>query len=163
MYRTTPRFWLILGALACLAHLWVNYPSLPERVATHFGTDGRADGWMTKAAYARFQVGLTGFLALLFLGIGKLMTLLPDDAINLPNRDYWLAPARRARTVAIMKSEMHRFGCAMVAFSLGIQEAVIRANISQSFRLGSLFFVCLVGFLGFTTVWTIGFYRRFRR
>jgi uncharacterized membrane protein len=157
-----PRFWLILGALACAVHLWVNYPALPERVASHFGADGRADGWMSKSALAAFQLWLTGGLALLFLGLGSLIKALPPSTINVPNPGYWLAPSRQAATIGVIRSELARFGCALMVFFLGIQEATLRANIDQTFRLGPLFPLCMVAFLGFTMIWVVGFYRRFR-
>lgn len=157
-----PRFWLILGALACAVHLGANYPALPERVASHFGPNGQADGWMSRSAIAVFQLGLTGFMAVLFLGISKLIQVLPTDIINLPNREYWLAPARRAATIEVLGAEMARFGTVMMMFLLGVQEAMFRANITQTNRLGPLFFICLFGFLGYTAIWLFGFYRRFR-
>ncbi|MGC4046244.1 MAG: DUF1648 domain-containing protein [Armatimonas sp.] len=157
-----PRFWLVLGALACVVHLWVNYPALPERMASHFGSDGHADGWMTKASIAQFQLGMTGFMAFLFLGLSKLLNILPADVINMPNREYWLSPARRAATIDMLGAEMARFGTILMVFLLGVQEATFRANINHTYKLGPLFFVCLFGFLGFTVVWLIGFYRRFR-
>ncbi len=157
-----PRFWLILGALACAVHLWINYPALPERVASHFGSNGHADGWMSKSSIAAFQLGMTGFMAVLFLGISKLIQVLPTDMINLPNRDYWLAPARRAATIEALGADMARFGTAMMVFLLGVQEATFRANINHTYQLGSLFFLCLFGFLGFTAVWLIGLFRRYR-
>ncbi len=157
-----PRFWLILTALICATHLWINYPALPERVATHFSGDGRADGWMSRASFAQFQLGLTGALALLFVGIGWLIKVLPTDAINLPRREFWLAPMRRAETIHILQSELARFGAALMVFLLGIQETTIRANVNQTYRLGMLFPIFLIGFLAFTTIWIAGFYRRFR-
>jgi uncharacterized membrane protein len=158
----TPRFWLVLIALGCAAHLWVNYPALPERVATHFGGSGHADGWMSKRAFAQFQLGLTGAVAALLLGVGWLIQVLPADAINLPRREFWLAPSRRAETIFAVQTELSRFGAALMVFLLGVQEATIRANINQTFRLGPLFLIGMVGFLSFTAVWTIGFHRRFR-
>jgi uncharacterized membrane protein len=157
-----PRFWLVLSALVCAAHLWVNYPALPERVATHFSGNGHADAWTTKASFAQFQLGLTGAVAALLLGLGALVHVLPPDAINLPRRKFWLAPPRRAMTIHVLQTELTRFGAALMVFLLGVQETIIRANVNQTFRLGPLFAVCMIGFLAFTLVWTIHFHRRFR-
>src|SRR5262245_44653287 len=109
--------WVLAGMLLlALIHIGVSYPALPERVASHFGTEGKADGWMTKGQFAIFYVAMTGFMTLLFLGIGKLVEVTPNDLINLPNREYWLAPGRRATTIAAISSEMAWFGVALVGF-----------------------------------------------
>ena len=41
-------------------------------------------------------------LSTLFGAIGALIRVTPDDAINLPNKEYWLAPARREATISTM-------------------------------------------------------------
>ncbi|MEE8360566.1 MAG: SdpI family protein [Gemmatimonadales bacterium] len=46
------------------------YPSLPERVATHWGMAGRADGWSSKAI-------LVFVFPAVMLGLGLLLTVLP--------------------------------------------------------------------------------------
>jgi uncharacterized membrane protein len=162
-FQNRAKLWLFASALLALAHLAWNYGALPEKMPSHFGPDGHADGWMTKAAYAQLEIGLIAGMTALFIGIGWLIKVVPADAVNIPNRDYWLAPARRAETIRKMSGEMAGFGAALNVFLLGVQDQNIRAALSGTNRLGQLFTVYLVGFLVYTGVWVVGLYRRWGR
>lgn len=68
---------------------------LPERVPTHFGLDGSADAWGSRTEHIVFfailgVVLLLGMPALMYAATGGDGTFL-----NLPNKEYWLAPERR--------------------------------------------------------------------
>jgi uncharacterized membrane protein len=155
---------LVLGGMLLLSliHIGLYYPALPERVATHFGMEGRADGWMTKSQFAIFYVCLTGFMTLTFLGIGKLIEVTPNDLINLPNRDYWLAPGRRAATIAAISSEMAWFGVAIVGFMICVMHLSMQATLTGSNRLDSTFFWMFGGFMAFVVIWLTRLFARFR-
>lgn len=45
---------ILIGLLA--VQVVVYYPRLPDRVASHFGAGGVADGWMDKPAFAVVSV-----------------------------------------------------------------------------------------------------------
>ncbi|HVK06735.1 MAG TPA: DUF1648 domain-containing protein, partial [Armatimonadaceae bacterium] len=84
---------LVIGAVAVsLTQVWYFYPLLPERVASHFGPDGRADGWTAKDAFIGVSVGTILFLSVFMSALSALIARIPDEAINLPNKEYWLAP-----------------------------------------------------------------------
>lgn len=162
-FQNRAKFWLLASALLVAVHLWWHYAALPERMPSHFNGAGHADGWMPKSAYALLELGLIAGMSLLFLGIGWLVKVVPADAVNLPNRDYWLAPGRRAETIRRLGNEIAGFGVALNLFFLGVQDQNIRAALSGTNRLGPLFTVYLVGFLLYTLFWTISLYRRWGR
>ena len=83
--------------LVAAVHMAVYYPQLPERMATHFGPNGQADGWMSKSAFTAFFLIMITFMTALMSGIGTLIRVLPPEMINLPNKEYWLAPERRRK------------------------------------------------------------------
>ena len=71
MHRTLS--FVVAGLIACSAAIIVvTSGGLPERVATHFAFDGRANGWMSRDAYA----WMMGILALA-LPFGLTFGLLP--------------------------------------------------------------------------------------
>src|SRR4051794_14764693 len=72
---------------------------LPERVASHFGLHGQANGWMSKQADLLFFTGIGLGLPLLVLGLSYTARFFPNDLFNLPHKDYWLAPERRQESV----------------------------------------------------------------
>ena len=83
--------------IACAAaFVWLTSSGLPPLVASHFGAGGVANGFMTRTVYTRFMeafvIGLPAFMVLVSLyAVGNARARL-----NMPNRDYWLAPERRA-------------------------------------------------------------------
>ncbi len=62
-------FWSVLFIAAMFAYsLWL-YPSLPDRVPTHWNWKGEVDGWSSKPFGAFFLPGMTAGLWLLFLAL----------------------------------------------------------------------------------------------
>jgi uncharacterized membrane protein len=123
---------LVLAALA--QGLW-QQAHLPERVASHFDGTGRANGWMTRSAFLAWQAGTLLFLAALFESIVLLQTRLPREYVNLPHRDYWLAPERRAATDAWVGSLVLAIGCLVMTFFIALFHQVYRINLEGDPRL----------------------------
>src|SRR5258708_21227799 len=96
--KTLPRvpliFFLTLGVLVLL-RAFIVYPGLPERMATHFGADGHANGWMTKVKNLEFLCGLWLFVTLVVGGFATLIGRLPNRPINPPHKIDWSHPLPR--------------------------------------------------------------------
>jgi heme A synthase len=76
--------------------------------------------------------------------------------INVPNKEFWLAPERREQTVAFFEVQFAWFGCAFLAFLLVVNELVFAANQTSPRKLnGAGFSVALVAFLAFVGIWTV--------
>lgn len=78
-------------------HAWY-WPQLPDRVATHFGIDGQPNDWMSRTSSTLMLCGIQLGLPLFLAGVMSLANRLPDSMINIPHREYWLHPDRRAAT-----------------------------------------------------------------
>ena len=113
---------LALG-LAVLQH-----GTLPARVATHFGADGRPNGWMDRDSHTLAQAGTTGFIAILFFALAAVLPRIPDRFVNLPHRDYWLAPRRRADSLAWLRAMLLWLGALLQGFLSFVFREVWRAN-----------------------------------
>jgi hypothetical protein len=156
---------LFLLYIACAA-VFVCFTSmgLPPLVASHFGVGGMANGFMTRAFYTRFMVafviGLPAFVVLVtWYTVGHSKTRL-----NLPHRDYWLAPERRAATVSFLRSGILWFGVLLVTFLCYAHELVVLANEVQPPQLSESWFISgLVVFFVILFVAVRAFMRRFRR
>lgn len=159
----TPMFVLILLTAGYALFVFGGAPQLPDRVAIHFGLSGQADGWANRDhAILIFEALMV--VPAIFLLLAAAMEFFPNGAFNLPNRDYWLAPERRAQTVAAVSRQMIGMGCLMVLFLAGIFWLTIEANRLTPPRLPmNLFLPLLIGFLAATAVWTIRFLRRFKK
>ena len=134
---------------------------LPERVAIHFGPGGKPNGWADRHQAALFFELLT-IVPVVFLFLALLMRILPAGAFNLPHRDYWLAPERRAQTVAAISNQLMWMGCLMVLFLVGVNWLTVEANrLTPPRLLMQPFLVLVAAFLAVTAVWITMFVRRF--
>ena len=152
-----------LTALAVsLVQAWYYYPLLPDRVASHFGPDGRADGWMAKDAFIALNIGVVAFTVTLNAVLAKILARVPNELINLPNREYLLAPERRAESLAAMQDQLHGMNAATAALLVFVFQCVYQANLKPDPRLEGPFLPVLAIYFVYVAIWTIGLYRRFR-
>jgi uncharacterized membrane protein len=151
----------LFGYAAFLVGMAATYARLPERMASHFGASGVANDWMSRDGYVWFMVGVVTFASLTMIAAFGSIRFLPNAVINIPRRDYWLAPERRDETARTLM----RFGLLMVGFEslffLAIHLMVVAANESQPVRLSNDVWWLLVAFLATTGVLAFKLYRRF--
>lgn len=158
-----------VGLYVCLIVIAVvqaayYHPRLPDTVASRFGFSGEPVGYMSKGSMVASQVGVVVFVAALFLAVDFIMPRVPDSLVSLPNKDYWLAPERRAQTHAAISSSMLWIGCATIVFMLGAFQTGIRANLSEGGTLRTdVFWVLFAVYVVFVFAWMIWFFRRFVR
>jgi ABC-type spermidine/putrescine transport system permease subunit I len=137
---------------------------LPERVATHFNLRGEADGWMSRADNQRFMLifGLVFPLGIVLLSWAT--RFLPRGLVNIPHREYWLAPQRRRETSNYFLSHSLEMACLTVCFMIGIQFSMVYANHQHPPHLPMwVLLAVLVPFLAGTVVWVLMLRRHFRR
>jgi uncharacterized membrane protein len=120
----------VLILLAALVQTARHHATLPEQVATHFDIRGEPDAWMSRNAHAAFQAGLALFIAAVFAGLARFIDRLPARFINVPHREYWFAPERRAASLQAIASLLQLIGCATLGFFMFIFHHVHRANLS---------------------------------
>jgi uncharacterized membrane protein len=157
---------LMLTALCAAFLLFLAYsaPLLPERMASHFGGSGQANGWMNRDTDLCI-LGTVGVgMPLLFFILGLVIRLVPDQFINLPHREYWLSPEQRAATSEFISRQMLWMGCLMILFLAGIHYLTILANRLTPARLPmDLFLALLGGFLAAVAGWVIHLIRHFAK
>jgi uncharacterized membrane protein len=132
---------LRLSTLAMLAvvvwlvvELVVIWPALPDRIAIHFDFEGRPNGWSTRTEF----VVTVGVLICLFVALflsTMVLSRIPTRLVNLPNKDYWLAPERSAATFDTLSGWMQWFLVLVLGFVAAILVAALRANLSPEPRL----------------------------
>lgn len=129
-----PVFGLTLAA--CLVHLAWYYPRLPETVAAHYDSLGQPDGWTSKATYATVLAVIYLLVAGLFLAVWTTMRRFPAHLISVPNRDYWMMPARQDYTRAALARNMLWLGWASLMLLAVITDLTFRANLREDQALG---------------------------
>lgn len=151
----------------CLGFLWYLASSsaeLPDRVATHFGLGGEPNGWMSRQATVTFMRVMGIGLPLLLVGVASLVRILPPSMINIPRRDYWLAPERRSQTAMLLFRHMLWLASVVVCFMGGVHYALVRANQTVPPHMPSgLIWPILAGFLAAIGVWSIALLRKFTK
>jgi uncharacterized membrane protein len=137
---------------------------LPDGVATHFNTAGRADGWMSRTLYTWFTLLLQIALPAL---IGYLVNTLPQRLshwTNIPYREYWLAPERLNASVSFLAAQGYRLGCLIVMLTLGLHYVVLVANQQTPPLLPARTFLAVVGaFFIVLFLWVIKLFQRFSK
>lgn len=154
-------FFLLLLALAMLQ--WVHaYPQLPDRMASHFSANGTPNGWQPKQAFFLVMPLVVVLCAVMSFLVPRVIALMPSDKINLPNKDYWLAPERRDETWRFFGAQMAWFGCALLFLLLSAASLAINANLPSIGQFDSqrMWYV-LAGFVIFVVIWMIHFVRHF--
>lgn len=147
--RIAGYFAIAFFALASVGQLFIYLPSLPERVASHFGANGAADGFMPKSSYIRFMVGLHVGLPLFIVIIAATLKFVPSSLINIPNRDYWLQPSLRAQTLRENETMLVWIGVATCVFLMGLSHLTYVANKNANGLSMPWFVLLMILFISF--------------
>jgi uncharacterized membrane protein len=151
---------LVCGAIGA-AHY---YALVPERMASHFASDGTPNGWQLKEMFFLLMGLVAASTAIIGFLAPVLIVRRPASQINLPNKEYWLAPGRRGATMEFIAGQMRWFACAVLFVILFGGYQAIQANLRSVVRFDSqTMLVVMVGFVVFVLGWLIGFVRHFSR
>ncbi len=159
-----PKLVFVLLVLYAAIHFSYYYPQLPGVVASHFNGHGVPNGWQTKPAFFGVFVGISVLAVVIGFGIPSIISALPPQLINLPNKQYWLAPEHLAETQEFLSKYFAWFGCAVflviiLTFDYAIQSNLHPDNPPDPARMWYI----LAGFLLFTLAWTVRMLRKFLR
>jgi uncharacterized membrane protein len=159
-----PKLIYVLLAAVGLLYFSLLYPQLPDPMASHFNANGAATAWMPKSAFYILILVVTLAAGVPIFLVPRSMAKLPNNKINLANKEYWLAPERRAETVEYLGIQMGWFGCALLALLLcGLYNAVA-ANFRPDHHFDSGSFYAVLGaFLAFIIFWLVRLLSHFAR
>jgi len=155
---------LALVTALALLYIWSSAHALPPIVASHFGPSGVPNGFMPRRSYLGvMMIIVLAVPVLTTVGMGSMLRR-PGARINLPHRDYWLAPERREDTVTVLLGHMRLFAVALVLLLTYVHGLVVSANARLPPLLDSTLMMRALGvFLLFTITWIVMLLRRFRR
>lgn len=162
------RFLLSLLGLALLWAVFAGYVlytagQMPDRIATHFGAAGQANGWMTRTEHVRFTLIMGLAIPAFVLGLFYLMGRFPG-LLNISNKDYWLAPERRQESLDFIRLQGVSFAGMFIAFLAAIHWSILAANRLSPPSLPTSHVGWISGtFLVATVIWVIAFIGRFLR
>ena len=159
-----PKLSFVALAVYSAIHFASYYSQLPDVVASHFNGRGIPNGWQSKPAFFTVFVGVSVLAAVIGFGISRIISALPPQLINLPNKQYWLAPDRLAETQAFLNNYFAWFGCAVFLIIILTFDYAIKSNLDPQNRpdISRMWYI-LAGFLAFVAVWIIRLLTRFLR
>jgi len=158
-----PLIAVCLSYAAYLAALIGTASWLPNRVASHFGLEGVANGWMSRNNFLILTGAVPVVIALVFAGIVRMAhSRLAAGMINIPNRAFWLAPERRALTAAIIRNRLAWLLSFLTLYFGGLHGLTVLANRSHPARLPmGMLLLLVVLFLLAVLIWTASLLTRF--
>ena len=161
------RYFFVLITLATAAYFAADvvqfYPQLPEKVASHFGSNGQANGWSDKDSFLIVWGGILLVLNLLFGVIILFLDKMPIRWINVPNKEYWFAPERVESTVKMLGKTLVLLTAATDLFLILLFHLVLKANLLPRPVLGAefwmIFGIYFIGMIG-VSLYTLTYFGR---
>ncbi len=131
------RILLLIGLALAVLQIAHYYPMMPDTMASHFDGAGRPNGFQSRGAFFGLTAVMLVTVVAIFMGLASLIRLLPPSWVNLPHREYWLAPERLEGTVDFIGQQMEWFGVATLLLLLLVIQAAIRGESGSraSYRL----------------------------
>lgn len=154
---------LVAVLVLSLATAAVGHVMMPDRVASHFGADGRADGWSSKGFFTVLMVVIDLMMFAMFYWSHVLLERVDARFISLPNREYWLTDANKPAAIAKMRDFMAEFGVATLLLLIYAKISTIMANAGAEERLNSdVFLWVILIYLAYTVWWCVRLMRAYR-
>ena len=159
-----PRLVYMVLFLANLMIMAYYYPQMPQRMASHFAADGHVNGWQSREAFFILMFLVSSASAVVCFLAPRQIAAKANARINLPNREYWLAPERREATMRLISATMAWFGSCLLFVLISGTVLALRANLGPDRRFNSqAMLVVLAGFLASLIGLMIGLVRHFHR
>jgi uncharacterized membrane protein len=158
-----PRLLYFVLLISSLLMMVYYYPQMPRRMASHFAADGRINGWQSREGFFALMLLVTSSSAIICFFVPRQIAAQPNHRINLPNRDFWLAPERREQTMRFIAAMMGWFGCGVLIVLISGTYLALQANLAPYGRFNSeAMLVVLAAFLVSLFIWLIRFIRHFQ-
>ena len=160
---TASRAILLLLTVATVLMLQHYYPQMPDPMAAHFDGSGRPNGYQSRDGFFLLAGAIVLLVVVIFAFVGLLFRAVPTHLVNLPNRDYWLAPERRASTIEFMTHQMEWFGVGTMILLVSVLWLAMEANLTPDPTLDPSTMWWLLGaYFVFSALWLIHFVGKFR-
>ncbi len=164
--RAMPQRSLPLGlSTAVILALGVRFLTvferLPNVVGSHFNFSGEADSFQDKATFVSVSLALHVALLLMFAYMPALLRRTPKSFINLPRRDYWLAPERAEESFTRMTPFLDWLGVTTLTFTAAVTELAVRANLRSEGLENEAALVLIGGYVVVVGIWTVRLRRIF--
>jgi uncharacterized membrane protein len=125
------RIFFIVVILFCLFETMRLWGISPEQMAAHFNIEGNPDRFVPKTQFFWFQIQTLLIVIGVSIPLQLLFLFLPVNLINMPNREYWLAPERQTE----VREMLSFFGTMLFSVILlavhAVFEIAVLANLQR--------------------------------
>lgn len=157
------RFVLVAVLVISLVIAAVGYVMMPDRVASHFGSDGQADSWSSKGSFTALMALVDLMMFAMFYYTHVLLEQVDSRFLSLPNREYWLTKQNKPAAIAKMRDFMAEFGVATLLLLMYAKISTIMANTGSEERLNSgILLGVIIIYLAYTLWWCVRLVRSYR-
>ncbi len=141
------------------------YPVMPDPMVSHFGFSGKGDSEMSKNGFFILLGIIFLIMVISFIGMPRFFRKYKvKNSINLPNKDYWLAPERIDIFYDYFEHSFQWFGAATLILLITAIQLTFEANLQPEPVLNlKVFLTVFFGYLAFVIIWMISFYRKFSK
>jgi hypothetical protein len=152
------------AAIAAAVFIVISSASFPDVGATHFDAHGQANASMSRGVYRGYMVFLVFVVPLFLAAMPAFVARRWPMLLNIPNREYWLAPERITETVASLGTRTAVLAIAMILLICFVHVLVLGANAVDQAELDQQALLSgLAAFIVFVVGWIVSLCRRFRR
>jgi hypothetical protein len=162
--RRIPLAVFALLLIAAAVYVVNTSGQLPLRVASHFGTDHRANGVVPRTFYLGFMLGFATLLPIVMVAAIATLPRILSRSQTLSRRAGGNVFVRCDAALAVLADHAPWLGSLLSAFIVGMHYAILEANTPMPSRLpGDVFLALMAGFLGLLAVWVFALRARLRR
>ena len=155
---------LVLIAVFSVIQVALQAPYLHSPMAVRFNAAGHPVGWDTAQSFATLNLVIVAIIVGICLILPASLTRRRRLKWRLPNRDYWLAPERLAKTIEYIQRQFYWHGIVTLLLLMAVFQLVVDANAKKPPLLDSERLVwLLVGYAAFIIVWGWSLWRKFSR
>ncbi len=158
-----PLLTLCATIIAALTVIAATAADLPPDVAVHFGWRGTAERFASRESYVGLMSALVVLEPMVLLAALVVLPRIAPRLVNLPGRDYWMAPSRRAATMRRLARFAAALGCLSAVFLAAVHLLVVDANtLAPPVLPLRPFLAVAAGFLASMALWAALLRQRFR-
>lgn len=114
------------------------YPKMESIVAYHFDAGGTPDAWCGKTVLVVVNGGIALALAMLFVGLSRLLPRVPPDWIRIPGKEPWSSGDRKEGVVDLLMAMVLWIGVATQVFLVLMYQKIYSFNSATESEFGSV-------------------------
>lgn len=147
--RRAPVTAMIALVAIAIVQFYHYYPILPDRIAVHFGPGGGPNGWSGTGSFMIAYGAVEAMIVVMALFMARILERAPANAVNIPNRHYWLADERKGEALRYITEQFLWLECLTLAFLVAVAQIIFKVNLRGGVPvLPQDFWVTLVAFVG---------------